>query len=143
MQRLQYFAAESCTGVCLLHISYEFSKLAVAKHRLRDSSPKSTDSKSDALSMGLLQPSHAPHAPAVNLKRHAQLLVCRSAATTLRECNVNPRSEDQQGSSSRMHRCHRCGPGSMPGCCIFHFAGPAFLTSTASGNATCERYVVL
>ena len=86
MQHLQDLAAESCAGICLLHISYEFAKLAVAKHRLRDSSPQSTDSKSDALSMrprGLLQPSHTPHAPAVNLKRHAQLLVCRSAATTL------------------------------------------------------------
>ena len=130
MQHLQDLAAESCAGICLLHISYEFSKLAVAKHRLRDSSPQSTGSKSDALSMRpwrLLQPSHAPHAPAVNWKRHAQLLVCRSAATTLRECNVNPHSAEHQGSSGRIHRCHRCGPGSIPGCCIFFLLGQLFL----------------
>ena len=130
MQHLQDLAAESCAGICLLHISYEFSKLAVAKHRLRDSSPQSTDSKSDALSMrprGLLQPSHMPHVPAVNLKRHAQLLVCRAAATTLRECNVNPHSAEHQRSSGRIHRCHRCGPGSIPGCCSFFLLGQPFL----------------
>ena len=76
---------------------------------------------------GLLQQSHTPHAPPVNLKRHAQLLVCRSAATTLRGCNVNPLSAQHQRSSDKIHRCHRCGPGSMPGCCIFALLGQPFL----------------
>ena len=26
----------------------------------------------------------------------------------------------QQWSSGRIHRCHRCDPGSIPGCCILH-----------------------
>jgi hypothetical protein len=61
------------------------------------------------------------------LKRHAQLLVCRSAATTLHECNVNPLSAEHQGSSGRIHRCHGCGTGSIPGCCIFSLLGQPFL----------------
>ena len=76
---------------------------------------------------GLLQQSHTPHAPAVNLKRHAQFLVCRSAATTLRECNVKRLSAEHQGFIGRVYRCHRCGPGSIPGCCISFLLGQTFL----------------
>ena len=61
----------------------------------------------------------SPAATAEKLKRHAQLLVCRSAATTLRECKFNHLSGEHQGFSGRIHRCRRCVPGSIPGCCIF------------------------
>jgi hypothetical protein len=43
MQHLQDLPGESCAGICLMHSAYEFAKLAVAEHALRDSSPRSSD----------------------------------------------------------------------------------------------------
>jgi hypothetical protein len=53
-----------------------------------------------------------------------------------------PLSAEHQRSSGRIHGCHRCDPGSIPGCCILFLHRPAFLTTTASGNSTCVSYVV-
>ena len=41
----------------------------------------------------------------------------------LMDLSVGPTSKsEQQWSSGRIHRCHRCDPGSIPGSCIFFAA---------------------
>jgi hypothetical protein len=38
MQHMQDLVGETCAGICLMHSTYEFAKLADAKHALRGSS---------------------------------------------------------------------------------------------------------
>ena len=130
MQHLQDLAGASCEGMRLMHSAFEFAKLAVAKHPLQTRTRNLRIRSPTPCPLGqggCCSKPYTPAAPDVNLKRHAQLLVCRSAAKILRENKFNPISAENQWSSGRIHRGHRCDTGSIPSCYIFSLLGQHFL----------------